>query len=139
MTINAKIVMKGGRPLVRSLTNIREGYTTRVVGPATRDLAIRIRDRARRTTSFRNRTGNLRRSIRAEQNRGIRGQYKVGWNVAAGNRQAFYATFVEFGTRFMRARNFLRDATIREGAVAKRVMAQRIRQRFGPFVRSSRV
>ena len=139
--ISVEIVERGGQQLIRTLRTIRENYTSRVLGPVTREQALRIRDRARRTRSFRNRTGNLRRSIRVEQNRAIAprtGRFVVGWNVAAGGRRAFYAEFIETGTRYIRPRRFLLRAVQREGVAAKRVMASAIRRRYAPWVRAIR-
>lgn len=55
---------------------------------------------AKSTTLFNNRTGNLRRSIRAGRSRTAR---FVSANTS-------YAAFVEYGTRFMASRPFMRTA-----------------------------
>jgi HK97 gp10 family phage protein len=55
---------------------------------------------AKQTTLFRNRTGALRRSIRTS--RSARSRF-VSANTS-------YAAFIEYGTRFMAARPFMRQA-----------------------------
>lgn len=55
---------------------------------------------AKSTTLFRNRTGALRRSIRTQ--RSARSRF-VSANTS-------YAQFIEYGTRFMEARPFMRQA-----------------------------
>jgi len=51
--------------------------------------------------------GALRKTIRVVR---LYGDPKMNVRVYAGNREVFYARFVEYGTRFMRKRPFLRPA-----------------------------
>lgn len=75
------------------------------IGAALEETAKDISALARQLVHVRQ--GVLRRSIRA---RAVRGSNRLIWQVVAGSRRAFYAHFVERGTRRSRAYPFLRPA-----------------------------
>lgn len=62
--------------------------------------------------------GRLKKSIRISSRLNRRGKGKTAATVSikAGNADAFYARFVEFGTRYVQARPFMRDAFERYGS-----------------------
>jgi HK97 gp10 family phage protein len=71
---------------------------------------------AKSTTRFRNRTGNLRASIA----RGSRKPFTQF--VRAGDRKAYYAPFVEFGTSRMSPRAYMKEARDQAEKVMLRLM-----------------
>ncbi len=89
-----------GRRFTASLRRI-ESSLQAVVEDALRRAAAHAAQNARATTSFRDRTGHLRRSIA----RGERGRFATFVQASAP-----YAGFVEFGTRHMAPRRFMRRA-----------------------------
>ena len=140
--MTAKLEFVGARRVARGLKITREGFAERCAGPATKAVAERAWRRAKSTASFVDRTGELRKSIRVEQGRELAprtGRFVTGWQIAAGGRRAFYATFIERGTRFIRARNFLRDAVFGVSPLATRIMAPIIRARYAPLVREAKI
>lgn len=64
--------------------------------------------------------GRLRDSIRLSSrvNRTGKGKTAAKVSIKAGNQNVFYARFVEFGTRYVPARPFMRDAFEKYGAAS---------------------
>ena len=63
--------------------------------------------------------GALKRSIRVVR---LRGDVRRNVRVYAGSKKVFYARFVEYGTKKMRARSYLRSALNASKAEAKNIL-----------------
>ena len=120
----------GGDDLERDFRNIGlifrelpESYQKRVIGPAMLAMARVIRDAARATTAFEDRTGTLRRNIRARRYRSRKGKPPAAFVEA----RAPHAHLVEAGhggPRPAPAHPFLEPAT--EENVTKALAAARV-------------
>jgi len=74
------------------------------------EAAMLIVASAKRTTAFRDRTGNLRRSITAWPARSRSGHATVLVGPAKGAKTAWYGRIIEFGSSKQPAKRFLRPA-----------------------------
>jgi len=94
-------------------------------------VAREVERHASRTSSFRDRTGRLRRSIRVVKTN----QHDLSYRVRAGGGTVDYAHFIEFGTRYIRARRFLRDAVDSVRRRARRIILRSARRNFNSAAR----
>ena len=100
----------------------------RILPSAIRDQAAALRRRIVAATPV-GETGKLRRAIEVEPGTGKDG--RVVFRVVIGGRyfvgKQFYGAFVEFGTRKMRARKFIRRTLDRERGPASRRIESTVR------------
>lgn len=113
--------MFGGPELERALKELGGQIAGRLGENAVRAGARVIATEARARAPVN--TGKLKRSIRAFQDTERRGGERTAY---AGSR-LFYARFIEFGTRFIAARSFLRDALDTAGQKAVDKMVENLR------------
>lgn len=73
---------------------------------AINDMANRAYNKAKNTSAFSDRTGNLRGSITKVPSKFKNG----GFVIMAGGGQEYYARFIEFGTKKMSPKPFMRPA-----------------------------
>ena len=92
----ADIAVKGLRELAQALQTLPAKVEANILRGALRAGAMRIRNIARQTSAFRDRTGALRRSIRVTVRR--RGGRIIA-RVVAGNKRAWYAHIIERGAQ----------------------------------------
>lgn len=103
-----------------------EAELERVLPQALTLAAHHVAARAKRTRLFRDRTGNLRASIRPGR---VRGNLRSGYRVdvlAGGTRGVSYATFVHDGTRRMRARPYMTEAIDASTSEIQRMLDQAV-------------
>ena len=65
---------------------------------------------ARANQGFKNRTWKAHRSIGVEQSRGASGRFQTSYALVFGNKKAYYAEFLEFGTHRIYPRRTMRRA-----------------------------
>ena len=101
----------GAKELEKVLKNTPRRVQGSVVRKATRAGAVIFRRLAKAKVP--KRSGQLRRGIIMRTARGRRNEIRVIVGLRGGKRSqggAFYGIFLEFGTRFIRARPFIRPA-----------------------------
>ena len=120
------------------------GLAHGVYGPSAFAAAREIADRAKASTAFRDRTGNLRRSIRVEPTmarRRVRGRLVTVRDGNAEVRVDFPGLFVEFGhggPRPAPPHPFLRPAMRAARQAALQAATREARRRFNIAVRRGR-
>ena len=136
MGFNTKVTveMKGLDILLRQLQGLPDKLGDKLVRQAMRDGGNVMRDYARRTPVFKDVTGALRKSIRVSVARKVKGLVVLG-SVRAGGKKLPYASMVEFGTKKMGARPFMRTSFSSQGGVALNVMVGSMRSRFDDTVK----
>lgn len=112
-----KVTVTGTADLQRKLSRMSDNVKGRNLAAATLAGAMVIEQRAKELTPVR--TGNLRRSIHSQlaDSRPESASAKVGTNVE-------YSPYVEYGTRRMSARPYLRPALDEKRAEARRVIKE---------------
>ncbi len=78
--------------------------------------------RAKGTRSFSDRSGFLRASIAADEPTGSFASGDLAIDVVAGGGSVYYAPFIEFGTRYIAPRGFMRTAVVESEADIDRVI-----------------
>lgn len=128
MVVTIKVT--GTRRSRQSLDRLRKRLPPLLLDRGLRKVAEAVERDARSTNSFRDRTGRLRRSIRTDRLRN-----ELGYVVRAGGGSVNYAHFIEYGTRYIRARRFLRDAVARVRRRARRIILRSARRDYDNAVR----
>ena len=128
-----KFASSGFDDLDRQLARLAQGLPEATVRQALHEGAALIVDEARRLVPYA--TGNLHDSIAVTDDRDARLYGKVngsGFSVYVGpvgsneDGDAFYAQFIEFGTRYMGAQPFMRPALASKRPDAERLILSRL-------------
>lgn len=101
----SSVDIKGFAELEAALKALPDRVAKRIAQQSVRKGAVVIQKDAKSRVAVD--TGKLRQNIvvRLRRRAGVPVLYSIGWTKAA-----YYGSFLEFGTRFMRARPFLRPA-----------------------------
>ena len=116
-------MIKGDKELTRLLSKAPEIFQN-AADRAGAELAARIANNAKIICPYK--TGRLRNSIYYQRIGGSRGGSTIpAWAIGADTP---YARFVEFGTRFMAARYFMRNAFLQVQPDINNVIREQIRE-----------
>ena len=139
---DVRITIAGDREIEAAFRSLRAPRTqARFVGPGLLAGARKVSDYARQPDfGFRDRTGRLRRSIRARRVRSRagrgRGAIVAGAAAIAGGPGARQAYLVEAGHRRARPTRYLRRALIASQGTARAAMMNNLRRRWPAFAAS---
>lgn len=141
--MNVEIKCEGFQALARELREMPDNIAKNALRAAVNAGATEVRKEVRLRAPVR--TGRLRRAVYQKQIRELSSLYRQvffvsirsGPKVVNGakdrSRDAFYWRFLEFGTRYIAARPFLRPAFEAQKRAAIDAMAQKLRERIARF------
>ena len=122
------IRLDGTRKMRANLRELQTVVSVRMTNAVTREMARQAIPWARANQGFNNITFKATRSIGYEQSRGASGRFEKSYALVFGNKKAYYAPYLEYGTRFIRPRQTLRR-TLRWLTSHGPAIAQRAAQR----------
>lgn len=121
MVGKVQLRLTGGPELERALGDLGSKVAGRLGENAVRAGARVVAKRAKQIAPV-GETGELKRSIRAFQDT----ERRAGERTAYAGTRLFYGRFLEFGTRFIPARSFLRAALDESGQEVNTKMAENL-------------
>ena len=122
----------GTQKIRANLRELQSVVSVKLTNAVVRDIGRYAVNWARAHQGFNNITFKATRSIRIEQSRGASGRFERSYAIVFGNRKAYYAKYLEFGTAYIRPRNTigrtLRHLTSHGISLAARVSDRELRR-----------